>query len=197
MALKYCLLTLWVLLIASPAFPQVLSLKNRPVFVPGEMLVRFEDDAKASDKTKVFALGESRVSVVGNVYKMRLAQGGDVLKTVESLRGVSGVRYAQPNYKYYALGCAVPTDTFYAAPYNWPLTIIQAPLGWGLLSNCPPGSGGNGGGSRHGYFPRQPRSSKCALHRLQRDLRLGRTRLFLRGLQRDSDGKRRRDHHDG
>jgi subtilisin family serine protease len=72
----------------------------------------------------------------------------DVLKTVESLKGSSGVKYVQPNYKYYALGAcpSIPvsftSDQYYAAPYWWPLTIIQAPQAWTQISwpSCP-GSG--------------------------------------------------------
>jgi subtilisin family serine protease len=147
MAFGQIFFALWIGLIVSPAFASVISLKGKPAFVQGEVLVRFNDDVKSSDRDKVLAVGASRMSIGENVYKMKLSSGADVLKMVENLRGSSGVSYVQPNYKYYALGsCPVPansTDQYYSAPYNWPLTIIQVPQAWSQIAwpSCPPGAG--------------------------------------------------------
>jgi thermitase len=146
-AFKKAIFVLGIWLAVSPVFSSIISLKDRPVFVPSEVLIRFNDDAQSSDRDRVLEVGASRMTVGENVYKMKLVPGADVLKTVESLRGSSGVRYVQPNYKYYALGsCPVPTsstDQYYSAPYNWPLTIIQAPQAWSAIAwpSCPLGSG--------------------------------------------------------
>jgi len=146
-AFKKIIFILGIGLAVSPVFSSVINLKDKPAFVPGEVLIRFNDDAQSSDRDRVLEVGASRMSIGENVYKMKLPSGTDVLKTVENLRGSSGVSYVQPNYKYYALGsCPVPTsstDQYYSAPYNWPLTIIQAPQAWSQISwpSCPPGAG--------------------------------------------------------
>ena len=146
-AFKKIIFILGIGLAVSPVFSSVITLKDKPAFVPGEVLIRFNDDAQSSDRDRVLEVGASRMSIGENVYKMKLPSGTDVLKTVENLRGSSGVSYVQPNYKYYALGsCPVPTsstDQYYSAPYNWPLTIIQAPQAWSQISwpSCPPGAG--------------------------------------------------------
>ncbi len=147
MTFRKIVFTLLAGLAVSPVFSSVVSLKDKPAFVPGEVLIRFNDDAQSADRDRVLAVGTSRMPVGQNIYKMRLPSGTDVLKTVENLRGSSGVSYVQPNYKYYALGsCPVPasaTDQYYSAPYNWPLTIIQAPQAWSQIAwpSCPPGAG--------------------------------------------------------
>ena len=147
MAFKNTVFVFFALFFTSPVFSSVLSLKDKPAFVPGEVLVRFQNGVKVSDRDKVLAVGALNRVIGENVYKMKLTPGMDVLKTVESLRGSSGVSYVQPNYKYYALGsCPVPTsstDQYFSAPYNWPLTIIQAPQAWALTTwpSCPPGTG--------------------------------------------------------
>src|SRR5665213_3556412 len=147
MAFGKFVFALWIGLIVSPAFASVISLKGRPAFVSGEVLVRFNDDAKSSERDKVLSLGASKMAIDEHVYKLKLSSGTDILKTVENLRGSSGVSYVQPNYKYYALGsCPVPsssTDQYYSAPYNWPLTIIQAPQAWSQIAwpSCPLGAG--------------------------------------------------------
>jgi len=147
MALRKFVFALLIGLIVSPALASVISLKGRPAFVQCEVLVRFNDDVKSSDRDKVLSLGASKMAIDEHVYKLKLSSGTDVLKTVENLRGSSGVSYVQPNYKYYALGsCPVPTsstDQYYSAPYNWPLTIIQAPQAWSQIvwPSCPPGAG--------------------------------------------------------
>jgi thermitase len=146
-AFKKIIFVLGIGLAVSPVFSSVVTLKDKPAFVPGEVLIRFNNDAQSSDRDRVLAVGASRMPVGQNIYKMKLAPGEDVLKTVESLRGSSGVSYVQPNYKYYALGsCPIPTsstDQYYSAPYNWPLTIIQAPQAWSsaVWPSCPPGAG--------------------------------------------------------
>jgi subtilisin family serine protease len=63
----------------------------------------------------------------------------DVPTAVHQMSNDPSVEYAQPNYRYYALGSAcspvVPTDVYYSTPYYWPLTIIQAPQAWTFYSN--------------------------------------------------------------
>ncbi len=147
MTFNKIILILIVLTESVPAFAGVLSLKDKPTFVPGEVLVRFNDDAKTSDQEKAFSLGVSQTAVTEHAYKVKLSAQADVLKMVESFKNLPGVRYAQPNYKYYALGsCPAPsaaTDQYFTTPYNWPFTKIQASQAWALTTwpNCSPGAG--------------------------------------------------------
>ncbi|HTA76685.1 MAG TPA: S8 family serine peptidase, partial [bacterium] len=147
MTFEKTLLVLIAFAASVPVFAGVLSLKDRPAFIPGEVLVRFNDDAKVTDQERAFSLGVSRTAVTEHAYKVKLSANADVLKMVESFKNSPGVRYAQPNYRYYALGsCPAPsasTDQYFTVPYNWPFTKIQASQAWALTTwpNCSPGAG--------------------------------------------------------
>jgi thermitase len=141
------LLLLLLLLPAGGAwaeYSKVPSIDGRPLFLPGEVLVRFKENTADLDKARV--LGSKTQSWAWeektSIYHVKLADGEDVQKRVELLKNDPAVELVQPNYCYYALACTPPSVYYYSSPYDWPLTLIQAPQAWNLLGgNCPPGTG--------------------------------------------------------
>jgi len=118
---------------------EVPTLEGKPLFVPGEVLVRFKGNAGPTDQARVLGAKakSSTYEPAIRVYRMPLGTGEDVQTRVEQLKNDPAVDLSQPNYYYYSSACA-PTDTYYNAPYNWPLLKIQAPQAWGLFASCPP-----------------------------------------------------------
>ena len=143
---KIILLFSFVSLTTHQANAVVASLKGKPSFIPGEVLVRLKGGASASDKAKITAMGTAKTSFLPNVFKIKLTQGQDVLQMVETFKKNPAIESAQPNYLYYALGPGcTPTDTYFTSPYNWPFLKIQADKAWAMMNTwptCPPGFGG-------------------------------------------------------
>lgn len=148
------LLALMVCAFAFPAWGKIASLKGKEPFVPGEILVRFKDNASLQDRAKAMAsVGASQPLTHPTLVKIKLKAGLDIQTAVNQMKNDPSVQYAQPNYRYYALACGPPTDQYYATPVpnqngvsvfaNWPFTKIQAPQAWALVSTCitPPGAG--------------------------------------------------------
>ncbi len=137
------LVLLGIALTVGSAFGQHLdvpTLAGKPLFVPGEVLVRLKASAADSDKARVLG-AKAQTSTFESairVYRMELGATEDVQSRVEQLKNDPAVELAQPNYYYYTSGSCVPTDVYYSAPYNWPLLKIQAPKAWGLFVSCPP-----------------------------------------------------------
>lgn len=111
---------------------QVPNLTGKPLFVPGEILVRLKSGAVDSDKARVLG-AKSYTSVMeptNGVYRLELGTGEDVQARVEQLKKDPAVDLAQPNFYYYASGACNPLAanvTYYSNPYYWPLQKIQAP----------------------------------------------------------------------
>lgn len=127
--------------LCSMAYADVFSLRGRETYVPGEILVRFKDGTSAQSQAKALTgVGRAEAPIRPLLFKVILMPGQDVRGTVERMGQDPAVQYAQPNYRYYAFSCAVPTDQYYASPENWPFLKIQAPQAWALFSSCPPGS---------------------------------------------------------
>ena len=133
----------------------LLSLKGKEPFVPGEVLVRFKDGTSQEARAKSMALvGASQALHHPTLIKVKLKPGMDVPAAVAQLQKDPSVQYAQPNYRYYAL-CGPPLDMYYATPVpnqggtlvmaNWPFTKIQAPQAWNQMA--PSVCGANGPGS--------------------------------------------------
>ena len=137
---KIIILQLLFLVLASRGSGQILGLKGKELFIPGEILVRLKETASLSMKAKALtSLGTSQALENSNYFKMKLTGGQDVLAAVEKMKQDPAVQSAQPNYRYYAF-CAAPTDIFYAPVTNWPFIKIHAPQAWARFSTCPPGS---------------------------------------------------------
>ncbi len=140
-------LLLLSLLLAGGAWSQntkVPSVDGRPLFIPGEVLVRLKENTADLDKARVLVSKTQSWAweEKTRIYHVKLADGEDVLKRVELLKNDPAVELVQPNFCYYALACTPPSVYYYSSPYDWPLTIIQAPQAWNLLGgNCPPGTG--------------------------------------------------------
>gem|GEM_PF-1408139 len=124
-----------------PLRAEVPSLAGREVYVPGQVIVRFNEKAVGPDRTRFLsAFRSSRNLNHPDLFKVVLEPGTDVRSAVDQIMKDPAVKYAQPNYRYYALGCVPPADTYYAPPMNWPLLKVSAPQAWNLMPSCPPGS---------------------------------------------------------
>src|SRR5580698_5749886 len=119
---------------------KVASLAGKEAFVPGEIIVRMKEGVSPDVRARAFsAMGTARSLTHPDFYKIKLNPGMDVQAAVRQMAKDPSVQYAQPNYRYYALGSAcspvIPTDVYYSTPYYWPLTIVQAPQAWTFYSN--------------------------------------------------------------
>jgi subtilisin family serine protease len=146
-----------------PAFLAVLpawagpapGLAGREGFVPGEILLRLKASASPDGRIRALAsAGKSSPLNLPDLFKVRLSGGEGVLAAVERMEKDPSVQYAQPNYRYYALGaaCAGPTDQYYGTggvtvhngnvTIGWPFLHIQADKAWTQIQwpSCPPGS---------------------------------------------------------
>ncbi len=87
--------------------------KSRPVWVDGEVLVRFRADAgTAMRNAAATAVGVRLIPATPQIMRIRLRPGETVTNAVQTLRRDPAVAQVQPNYYYYAM--AVPDDTGYA-----------------------------------------------------------------------------------
>ncbi len=127
--------------ISLPVSAKVSSLAGKAVFVPGEIIVRLKEGATPGDRAKALnAVGTARSLKRSDFYKVKLKPGIDVPTAVNQMAKDPSVQYAQPNYRYYALGCSPPTDQYYISLQDWPFLKISAPQAWNLFAICPPGS---------------------------------------------------------
>ena len=131
---------------------KVASLEGKEPYVRGEILVRFKDNTSSGDRAKAMAaVGNPLALNHPALFKVKLNAGVDVLDAVRQMKGNASVQYAQPNYRYYALGtCTLPTDyvvgsgpSTIIAAQQWPFLKIQMDKAVTLFSawpSCPPGS---------------------------------------------------------
>lgn len=128
------ILTLLCFALNSPAPANVPNLNGKEAFVPGEILVRFKEEASPESRAKAMsAIGTTQTLNHPTLFKIKLKAGLDIPTALSQAKNESSILYAQPNYRYYASACGPPTDAYYTAPYNWPLSIIQAPQAWAQL----------------------------------------------------------------
>lgn len=141
------LLLTGLLLLTAPLLAGVANLSGREAYVPGEILVRFEEGAPASVRSKSLgAIGSLGVHGQGTLTRVRLKPGTDVREAVELAKRQAGVKTAQPNFRYYALGTcpSLPTDGYhagYATAASWPFLKIQMDKAVTLFNgwtSCPP-----------------------------------------------------------
>lgn len=143
---------IWLLCAAAalsvPAWGQVQTLRGREAYVPGEILLRLKPGASLESRAKALAsAGTPQALGLSDLFKVRLKKGMEVPAAVAQMQGDPAVQYAQPNYRYYALGvtCTLPTDTEgnYTTAQSWPFLKIQMDKAVTLFNgwtSCPPGS---------------------------------------------------------
>jgi len=131
---------------------------NKSVFVPGEVVVKFNDNignslpsevkgpvllnsssltqtnikVGASNLTRTFSdskdKDEAKKLGLENVYKVKIPKDSDVLNAVSEYKKDSNVVWAEPNYLNFT--SATPNDTNYNL--QWALTKVQAPAAWDI-----------------------------------------------------------------
>ncbi len=122
---------------------QVPTTQGKPLFVPGEVLVRLKENTAGADKARLLgAKAHAAPSELKGVYRLELEAGEDVQARVEELKKDPAVDLVQPNYCYYASSAPAscsPNVLNFATPEYWPLTIIQAPQAWATINgSCSP-----------------------------------------------------------
>lgn len=86
--------------------------EEKPLFVPGEVVVKLKpsaaDSATATAMAQGLNLQMTHASPSGEVVVLKDTTGKDVQQLVEALKADASVEYAEPNYLYYAFG--TPND---------------------------------------------------------------------------------------
>lgn len=123
-----------------PQEPKKVVKRQRPAFVPGEILVRYRPELQPKSSritTHVTANDGAFVPVQVEQFEgsklvdgLRLArvEADDTLKTVEALRRLPQVLYAEPNYILRAE--RNPNDTHFVAGRQFNMQKIGAPQAW-------------------------------------------------------------------
>lgn len=148
--MQRCIAALVGCLVALALVPAAANAKAE--FVPGEVIVKFSDDATAKQRaaaTKAAGVLE-RITPVRGVGARLVEVTGNVRGAVRALERSPAVEYAEPNYIYRAL--ATPNDPRFDELWGLHNTgqgggtadaDIDAPEGWDLLGlSSFPGSGG-------------------------------------------------------
>lgn len=119
---------------------QTQSNKQKNLFVPGEILVRYRNEETARIKTGRIVVptrsGEQLSADVepfdrsGLVKGLRMARVApeDTLKAIAALKRQPDVLYAEPNYIVHGLGN--PNDSFFPSQYG--MTKVGAPQAWDI-----------------------------------------------------------------
>ena len=106
-----------------------------PMWVPGAVILRWEG-ASTLPRSMAARLGVGMdalrpVAIPGlaGLYRLRVPQGQEVAEA-RRLARIPGVRYAEPEYRYRAIGTALtPNDPLYPR-YQWNLPHIRADRAW-------------------------------------------------------------------
>ncbi len=134
---------------ASEAKSLVSGMAGKEAYVPGEILVQFKPGINRF-QSEIFLRHLGRADrlklpvsnpLFEGIFKVELQGGLGVSQAVSECQSDPSVLWAEPNVRYYALGCPLPTDQYYSSPYNWPLQQISAPQAWQNITwnSCPPG----------------------------------------------------------
>jgi len=102
-------------------------------FAPGELLVRFKDEA--TSRTTQLALEKYTMSPIRPLYNsdvqlLHVPEGRE-LEIAAALNVDPGVIYAEPNYVYHAFDL-IPNDPSYSN--QWAHPTIQSPGAWGITT---------------------------------------------------------------
>jgi len=116
----------------------------RPVFVPGELIVKFKPEV--TQEVGLSVLKSARLRTIAELLGTRalhvaLPEGADALKVAAALRKRAEIEYAEPNYYRYL--DAVPNDARFGELYGLdntgqtggtPDADIDAPEGWNIAT---------------------------------------------------------------
>jgi subtilisin family serine protease len=129
-------------LIALGAAAALAAAPVRPVFVPGELILKFRDGASLEARQTVLQGNHLRTikDLLGtHALHVALPSGADPLKAAAALRRLAAVEYAEPNYYRYL--DAMPNDPGFPQMYNLdntgqtggtPDADIDAPEAWDI-----------------------------------------------------------------
>jgi thermitase len=116
-----------------PSIPAtVIGTGTAAEFKPGEVLVKFKSHVSIdSINTVLERFGATRLQTLDVVdVQVWQVQEDQELAIVEQLKADPMVEYAEPNYRYYALG--TPNDPGFSQ--QWGLTNVQAPAAWDITT---------------------------------------------------------------
>src|SRR5688572_8612600 len=98
-----------------------------PEYQDGVVIVGYEDGTSAQVRADAAnSVGATATTKLGKNANSLKVRAGSVPDAVKKLSKQRGVRYAQPNYRYQALG--TPNDTQWAE--QWDMKRINAPTAW-------------------------------------------------------------------
>jgi thermitase len=102
--------------------------KDEGDFKAGEVVVKFRRGTPAPSVNSMLANNRAtRLKTLDLVdAEVWQVQKGNELSTIERLKANPAVEYAEPNYRYYALG--IPNDSDFGE--QWGPTKVQAPAAW-------------------------------------------------------------------
>lgn len=135
-----------LLLLLLPAAP-ALTAPDRPVFVPGQMLLQFRPEVSEAVRERVLkaqGLQVLRVLRAEGILKLRIPEGADPQVLAARLRALAEVAAAEPNYFRYL--DAVPNDPRFGEMYGLhntgqtggiPDADIDAPEAWDIAIGTP------------------------------------------------------------
>lgn len=127
------LIILLLFLVPSGAAQEPPAPPPRPLFVEGEILVKFKpgiSDAGAQGSLRTEGLQALEVVPYSDVLRVQVPPGQE-LETVNELLTRGDIEFAEPNYIAYALD-TVPNDSFYS--FQWGLPKIAAPAAWDITT---------------------------------------------------------------
>jgi subtilisin family serine protease len=117
---------------------------ERPLYVPGEIIIKFEDRVAAAARQAALSRNGVRVfrelRGIGALYGA-LPAGADVIAAAARLESLAQVRYAEPNYIYYIDG--IPNDPRFSSLWGLhntgqtggtPDADIDAPEAWDIAT---------------------------------------------------------------
>ncbi|MEJ2209656.1 MAG: S8 family peptidase [Anaerolineae bacterium] len=101
-------------------------------FKSGELLVKLRDRVSSAAVQEIQAQygAASLRTLAGGQAELWSVAAGQELETVARLNADPAVEYAEPNWKYYALG--TPNDPRYGE--QWPHSKVNAPQGWDITT---------------------------------------------------------------
>ncbi len=108
---------------------------DEPMWVPGTVVLRWEG-ASTLPRSMAARLGVGMDALqpldipgLSGLYRIRVARGQEVPEA-QRLARIPGVRYAEPEYRYRAIGTVLtPNDSLYPR-YQWNLPHIRADAAW-------------------------------------------------------------------
>ena len=106
-------------------------------YAPDAVLVQFAPSADTESAAAAEAASGGEIirefSLVPGLTYMRLPLGADVIQTIEKLKGIDGIVYAEPDYVVYPTD-TISNDTRWAE--QWAFATVRAPLAWDVTTGA-------------------------------------------------------------